>query len=155
MQHRIEWNVEEFVAQFGHGSVEVFRRNADGVVVVQGGEFAGELASDCGCGEVKTFHGQRDDVTPAIKPGFDLAAQPIAGIAAALERGRSEYYQEVGAGMDVFENDRFEVAAGETGVVHKHVIAVVVQVLENGQRPREVGAAVADEDSLLDARHGR
>lgn len=41
-----------------------------------------------------------------------------------------------------------EVSAGNTGVIEKCVIAMVSQVLEYGERPGKVGAAITDENAL-------
>ena len=53
----------------------------------------------------------------------------------------------------VFEYDALEVAAGDTLVIEKDVIAVVCQVLVNSQRLRKIGAAITEKNGFLDAFH--
>jgi hypothetical protein len=48
----------------------------------------------------------------------------------------------------VFEDHRL-ISAPEAGVIEKHIIVVVCQVLENIERTREIGAAITEKDSLL------
>ena len=90
-----------------------------------------------------------------IDGSFDFAAQPVARVAAALKSGGGEQDEEVRPGTDVFQDARLEVAAGDAGVINENIVAIVGQVLGNGQRPRNIGAAIADENGLLDACHGR
>ena len=58
------------------------------------------------------------------------------------------------AGADVFKDDGFEVAAGDAVVIEENVVAVLGEVLKDGERAEGVGAAVADEDGFFDASHG-
>ena len=53
----------------------------------------------------------------------------------------------------VTEDDALEVAAGDAAIIEEDVVAMLSQVLENGQRPRNVGAAIAEKNGLLDALH--
>jgi predicted RNA-binding protein associated with RNAse of E/G family len=52
---------------------------------------------------------------------------------------------------NVPENYALEVATADALVIEEDVIAVVSQVLVDVECPRDVGAAVADEDGLFDA----
>jgi hypothetical protein len=54
---------------------------------------------------------------------------------------------------NVFEYDALEVAAGNAVVIKERVIAVVSQVLENGECPRNIGAAITEKNGFLDAFH--
>src|SRR5712691_2174294 len=67
-------------------------------------------------------------------------------------RGRQQH-EEGCPCLDISENDALEVATGDAHEVEKHVVAVVGQILEDGQRPRRVGPTIAEEDGLLDASH--
>ena len=55
--------------------------NAEGLVLAQQGEFAGELVGDGGSAEAEAFKHERDDVAFLIERGFDFAAQPVFGLA--------------------------------------------------------------------------
>jgi hypothetical protein len=52
---------------------------------------------------------------------------------------------------DVFEYDALEVTTGDAIVILKNIIAVVSKVPKNRQRPRNIGAAITDENRFLDA----
>src|SRR6516225_5488222 len=54
---------------------------------------------------------------------------------------------------DVFQNAGLEIAAGDALEIEEHVIAMLGQVLEDRQCPGCIGAAIADENGLLDASH--
>ena len=112
-----------------------------------------KLAGDCRSVEAEAFEYERDDVPLFIDGGFDLAAQPVARLGATFECRRREYYEKMCAGADVFEDQGLEVASRDAVVVEEDVVAVLGQILINGERPREVGAAVAEEDGFLDASH--
>jgi len=53
----------------------------------------------------------------------------------------------------VFEDHGLEISAPDAGVIEKHIIAVVRQVLENIERPREISAAITEKHSFLDVLH--
>src|ERR1035441_3157100 len=53
----------------------------------------------------------------------------------------------------VSEYDALEVATGDTVVIEEDVIAVLSQILENSERPRNVGAAITEKNCLLDSFH--
>lgn len=59
----------------------------------------------------------------------------------------------MGAGGDILEDNAFEIAAGDAVEVEKDVVATLVKVLVDGERPGSVRPAIADEDGLLDASH--
>jgi len=110
---------------------------------------------DGGVAEVEAFEHQRHDVALGLQRGFDLAAEPVAGFVAAFERRGREDDDEVRAGDDVAEDGLFEVAGAESVEVEEGVVAVLGEVLKERERPREIRAAVADEDGFLDgATHG-
>jgi hypothetical protein len=56
-------------------------------------------------------------------------------------------------GADVFQDDWFKAPAGDALKVDERVIAVMVQVLVDCQRPGGIGAPVTDEHGFLDAGH--
>ena len=51
----------------------------------------------------------------------------------------------------VSEDDALEVATGDTEVIKEHIVAVVCQVLENSECPRNIGAAITEKYGLVDA----
>jgi len=53
----------------------------------------------------------------------------------------------------VSEYDALEVATGDTALINEYVIAVLSQVLKNGERPGNIGAAIADKNGFFDAFH--
>jgi hypothetical protein len=53
----------------------------------------------------------------------------------------------------VSKNDPLEVATRDAVVINKHVIAVLCQVLENSECPRNVGAAITEKNTFFDAFH--
>ena len=53
----------------------------------------------------------------------------------------------------IAKNDTLEVAASDTVVIKKQVITVLCQVLENSERPRNIGAAIAEKNGFFDAFH--
>ena len=53
----------------------------------------------------------------------------------------------------VSEYDALKVAAADTVVIEEDIIAVVCQVLENSECPRNVGAAITEKNGFLDAFH--
>ena len=55
----------------------------------------------------------------------------------------------MGSGTNVSQDDAFEIAASDTCVVNEDIVAIVGEVLGNGQRPRDVGAAVAKENGPI------
>jgi hypothetical protein len=55
----------------------------------------------------------------------------------------------------VSKYDALEVAPGDTGVVEENIKAVLRQVLENRERPRNIRAAITDKDGFFDAFHDR
>ena len=57
------------------------------------------------------------------------------------------------ARSDVLHDDALEIAAGDAYVVEEHVVAMLGQVLENRQRLRRVGAAIAEENGFFDSAH--
>ena len=59
----------------------------------------------------------------------------------------------MGSRPDVFQDDCFEIAAGDAAEVKEDVVAELGEVLENCQRPRNVGTAITDEDGFLDSLH--
>lgn len=54
---------------------------------------------------------------------------------------------------DVAEYEALEVAASDAIVIKENVIAVVSQVLENSERPGNIGAAITDKDGFINAFH--
>ena len=56
----------------------------------------------------------------------------------------------MGARGDVAEDCALEVAGANPIVVNEDVVLLLRKVLPDRERPGEVGAAVADEDGLLD-----
>jgi len=57
-------------------------------------------------------------------------------------------------GVDVVEDHALEVSAGEACLIEEYVVAVVRQILGDGQCTGNIGAVVAEEDRLLDTCHG-
>lgn len=53
----------------------------------------------------------------------------------------------------VFEDYRLEISARESHIIEEHIVAVVCQVLENIERPREISAAITKKHSFLDVMH--
>ena len=51
------------------------------------------------------------------------------------------------------EDDALEVATGDTVVIKEHVIAVLCQILENSECPRNIGAAITEKNGFFDAFH--
>jgi hypothetical protein len=57
--------------------------------------------------------------------------------------------------LDIFEDDFFEIPTVNTLIIEKHVIPVKGQVLIDAQCPRQIRAAITDENGLFDAPHVR
>ena len=57
------------------------------------------------------------------------------------------------ASFYVFQDDLFKIPAVNTLVVKKYIVAVHGQVLVNAQRPRQICAAITDEDCFFYTRH--
>jgi hypothetical protein len=55
--------------------------------------------------------------------------------------------------LNVADNNAFKIAAGETIVIKKDIIAVVVQILKDSYRPGCIVAAIANENRLFYAGH--
>ena len=51
------------------------------------------------------------------------------------------------------QDDALEIAAGDAAEIEEDVLAMLSQVQEDRQRPRNVGAAIAEKNGLLDALH--
>jgi hypothetical protein len=113
------------------------------------------LAADSGGTKVESFEQEWNDVAPVRQSCFNLTAQPIAGVMAALECGRREQYEEVGAGFYVFRDDTLQVTACQSVEIEENIIAVLGEVLEDGERPERIGAAVAEEDCFFNTFHNQ
>ena len=61
----------------------------------------------------------------------------------------------MGSGGYVGENDTLEIAAGDSVVIKKSVLAVLSEALKNRKRPGNIGAAITDKNGFLDPFHGR
>src|SRR5271167_2200901 len=55
--------------------------------------------------------------------------------------------------MDVLQDDTLEITASDATIIDEHIEAILRKVLENGQRPRDIGAAIADENRFFDLFH--
>ena len=118
-------------------------------------ELASELTGDFRRSEVEPFQHQRHDIALVIQSSLDLAAQPICRVVATLQRGRGEQNKEMCPCSYVSEDDALEVATGDTDVIEEDIIAVLCQVLENSECPRNIGAAITEKNGFLDAFHTR
>ena len=153
MQHRSERHVQIPAAQAFHGLQKVLWRDAESVVALERSERASKLTGDSRRTEVEPFQHQRHDIALVRQSGLYLAAQPIRGVVATLQRGGCEQDKEMRARSYVAEDDALEVATGDAVVIEEDIIAVLCQVLENSECPRDIGAAIADKNGFLDAFH--
>ena len=153
MQHRSERHVQIPAAQAFHGLQKVLWRDAESVVALERSERASKLTGDGRRTEVEPFQHQRHDIALVSEGSFYLAAQPIRGVVATLQRGGCEQDKEMRPRSYVSEYDALEVATGDTVVIEEDIIAVLCQVLENSECPRDIGAAITEENGSLDAFH--
>ena len=101
--------------------------------------------------EVEPFQHQRNGIALGIQSGLYLAAQPILRLTATLQRGGREHDQKMRPRSNVRQYDALEISTGNTVVVKKNVVPMLSQILENGECPGNISAAVTDENRLLDA----
>jgi hypothetical protein len=59
----------------------------------------------------------------------------------------------VGAGDDVSENNALEIAAGDSVVVEKDIVAMLRKILKNRKRPRNIGSPITQKDRFFGAFH--
>ena len=102
---------------------------------------------------VEAFEHDRDNVALVIQRAFNFTAQPVAGVFASLKCGRGEKNNEMRPCPDAAKNDLLKVATGEASVIEEYIEAIMVKTLIDCQRPRSVGATVADENSLFNLFH--
>ena len=69
---------------------------------------------------------QRDNIASLFDGNLDLAPQPIAGLAAAIQCGWGEDQQEVSARFDVAGNDLLEVPARNAAIIEEDIIALIL-----------------------------
>jgi len=104
---------------------------------------------------VEPFQHQRDDIALVNESRLYLSAQPICRVVATLKRGRSEQDKEMCPRSNVSENHALEVATGYAIVIEEDIIAVMSEVLENSEGPRNIGAAVTEKGRFFDAFHDK
>ena len=51
----------------------------------------------------------------------------------------------------ISQNDAFEIAAADAGVIEKHIKAVVCEVLIDVECPRKIGAPIAEKNRLFNS----
>jgi hypothetical protein len=113
------------------------------------------LTGDLRRSEVEPFQHQRHDITLVSQSRLYLAAQPIPWVAATLQRRRCKQDQEMRPCGYVPKYDALEVATRDTVEIKEDIIAVLCQILENSECPRDIRAAITDKDGFLDPFHDR
>ena len=53
----------------------------------------------------------------------------------------------------ISQNDAFEIAAADAGVIEKHIKAVECEVLIDVESPRNISAPITEKDGLFNALH--
>ena len=122
-------------------------------VALECSEPASELTGDSRRTEVEPFQHQRHDIALVSQSSLYLTAQPICRVLATFQRGGSKEDKEMCPCGYVSKYNALEVATGDTVVIEEDIIAVLSQVLENRECPRNIGAAITEKNGLLDAFH--
>src|SRR5215471_18532658 len=105
--------------------------------------------------EVKSFQRQRHDIALVIQRRLDFAAEQIRRVAATLHCGRGEQNKKMGLRLYVLNDNALEVATSNAGEIHERFVAVVCQILNNSERPRNIGTPIAEKNSFLDECHSK
>src|SRR4051794_9462132 len=96
---------------------------------------------------------KRHDVAFAAESSLDLPPQPICRVTATLQGRRRQQNKKMRPCGYVSEDDVLEITTVNAVKFKEQVIPVLCQVLENSQRPRDVGPAIAEKNGLLHAFH--
>ncbi|MDR5856196.1 hypothetical protein P9239_21205 [Caballeronia sp. LZ062] len=124
--------------QFRHRIVEAGRVDHERLVLRDFPELARVRV------EWAAAHHERQEVASGIDCGFDLAAQPVAGLRAVGERRWRQQDNEVRAVLNVRARDAFVPVGGDIEKVEDDVIAEPLQMVEHRERPGPVSAVMAD-----------
>ena len=103
-------------------------------------QFASELARDARRAEVEPFQHQRHNIALAAQRSLDLAPQPVCRFGATFQRRWGQ-------------DDKEMRPLGDACVIKEYVVAMLGKVLKDGERPVEIGAAIAEKNGFLDSFH--
>src|SRR5665213_278562 len=150
-----ERHIEKFATQTCHRIVKIFVWDAERVVSLDRSQFARELIGDGRSAKAKTLQHEGNNIAFAIERCLNLTPHKIRRFATALQCGRSQNDNKMSPRCNVLKDYALKVTTSNAVIVYEDIVAVLSQMLPDGERPREICAAIADKDRFVDAFHSR